>query len=130
LSKTVSIGGVSGSPPEQVLADSRELDEVLRQKLSALEAAWSGLTIADQHRRTARLVAEIIAGFIRIHPFVNGNGRMSRLLWAVLLVRLGLPMQLLTLTRPPEPYGEAMGKAMCGDLSHCMALVLQGLRQR
>lgn len=52
---------------------------------------------------------------VRIHPFVDGNGRTARLLTSLLLMRRGYPPAMYTATRREE-YFKALDKAhMTGD---------------
>lgn len=119
-----------GSPFDDVLADLDALEADLSQALLNLETEWSSLSDSVRLRRTATLIAATVGRFVQIHPFINGNGRMSRLLWMMLLGRFGLPLQLADAgaKRPPPPYSEAMERAMKGDFSRFTSLVLIGLR--
>lgn len=61
------------------------------------------------------LVGGTVAGFLRIHPFLDGNSRMSRLLMHVMLQRLGLPL-VSTVIPPVEPeFSDLKRAAMRGD---------------
>lgn len=69
---------------------ARKLDELFRwiaRAVDALEAAREDDAYEDQGLRVA---LHAHAEVIRIHPFEDGNGRSSRLLLDVLLVRLAL----------------------------------------
>lgn len=70
-----------------------------------------------------------VGAFVRIHPFVNGNGRTSRLLWTTLLGRFGLPPQLSVLRRPGPPYPHVMAAAMDQDYGPAVVMVLRALAQ-
>jgi hypothetical protein len=45
---------------------------------------------------------------------MNGNGRVSRLVWAWGVFRYGLPVQCRISPRPGHPYGHLMSEAMRG----------------
>ncbi len=59
-------------------------------------------------------VAARHAAFERIHPFIDGNGRVGRLLMNLLLVRLGYPPAIIQ-KRRRESYLEALNRADRGD---------------
>jgi Fic family protein len=63
----------------------------------------------------------------RIHPYGDGNGRLSRLLGDIVLVRAGLLPTLLH-ADDRSAYLHAMEWADCGDGSHLYDWVLHGLR--
>ena len=47
---------------------------------------------------------EAYTEFEKIHPFIDGNGRLGHLIWAVSLVRIGQPWPV---TLPPDVFGGA-----------------------
>ena len=47
--------------------------------------------------------------FLAIHPFVDGNGRTSRLLWNYFLLKNGYPLAYIDITDRPR-YVNALGK--------------------
>jgi hypothetical protein len=63
---------------------------------------------------TAESVAVRHAAFERIHPFIDGNGRVGRLLMNLLLVRLGYPPAIIQ-KRQRDRYLDALSRADRGD---------------
>lgn len=66
-------------------------------------------------RPLAETVAHIHARFERIHPFLDGNGRVGRLLTNLLLVRLGYPPAIIY-KRDRSRYLAALSRADSGDV--------------
>jgi len=62
----------------------------------------------------AEAVATRHAAFERIHPFIDGNGRVGRLLTNLLLVRLGYPPAIIQ-KRQRDRYLDALNRADRGD---------------
>lgn len=60
-----------------------------------------------------------------IHPFENGNGRVSRLLMNAVLLRAGLPLIAIKADKPR--YLRAMRQADDGDLTLLEGLIVTGL---
>ncbi len=70
---------------------------------------------ADQLAAIVDLCAWVHAEWVRIHPFVNGNGRIARLWANSLALRYGLPPFIRLRPRPNSGYGDAGAAAMRGD---------------
>ena len=116
-----------GSPFQFVLQHTEELCEFIRLELSSVEIQWTSLSDPERVQRIATIVGVAVGRFIHVHPFLNGNGRMSRVLWTVLLARLQLPRQLSIVRRPGPPYDTVMSEAMQGNYGPAVAMVLRAL---
>lgn len=127
LNVPVAVGGIPGAPAHLVLA---QFDALLTTFQNAVANAQHQGAISNPQKRAgeaAKIVGTMIGEFIRIHPFRNGNGRTSRLLWHALLYRFGFPPQCGVVKRPARPYGDAMAASMRGDHSLTMLLVFCGM---
>jgi Fic/DOC family len=108
----------------------------------ALMSDWAGAACA---LRTVDLplleaIAELHAGFERIHPFLDGNGRTGRLLTNLLLIRLGYPPAIIRkgertryLQRlrnadrgDPGPLGEFLARAVTDTLMRFIVPAVAG----
>lgn len=125
----VQVDGVRGTTFALVPLASFEHFRNTAVELTSLEVLWPVLTPPQRTLRFATAVAAAVGGFIRIHPFLNGNGRMSRLLWTSLLLRQGFRPQCSVPRRPAAPYDDVMKASMGGDDRPLALLVLQGLAQ-
>ncbi|WP_394189533.1 Fic family protein [Paenisporosarcina quisquiliarum] len=77
--ENVVIGGASHRLPDHVI-----VPELMEQFISKVENEWS--TIHPVER-----AAKVHAEFVKIHPFIDGNGRTSRLLMNYELMKAGFP---------------------------------------
>ncbi|MSQ30727.1 MAG: Fic family protein [Dehalococcoidia bacterium] len=59
-------------------------------------------------------LARVHAGFERVHPFIDGNGRTGRLALNLVLVRLGYP-PVIVYKRQRDQYLRALRRADAGD---------------
>lgn len=117
--------------------------ESLTDALGLLDAAIAPRArprSVDQLHEVVGVVAAAHGEWIRIHPFVNGNGRIARLLAAHVSLRYGLPIFVTLKSRPHDvSYARAarqsMGRppAFFGDhteapavFAHLLALQLLG----
>jgi hypothetical protein len=55
------------------------------------------------------------AEWVRIHPFVNGNGRTARIWANYVFMRYGVPPVVRLRPRPDGGYGAASARAMDGE---------------
>lgn len=131
----VAVDGVAVVPSTQVGREIRNLITWLRNelpRLDRLEALVRTADDADVDNRQLALDYEVIdvaahlhGEWVRIHPFVNGNGRTARMwiLWAT--TRYGVPPLISLRPRPPAPYGDVSRASLArGDHSN-MALFLR-----
>jgi Fic family protein len=93
----VKIMGAKHIPPEYIHLPQ------LMQELIASHESWCSLHPIE---RAARLHGE----FVKIHPFVDGNGRTSRLLMNLVLMQNGYPAVVLPVEKRLEYY-HALDKA-------------------
>jgi len=88
-------------------------------EVPALMAEWLALANSSAHEPLAAYVA-LHVGFVRIHPFFDGNGRMARLLANLPVLRAGLPPIVIDARRRREyirllaEYELALGQARAG----------------
>ena len=86
-------------------------------------AAVSAIRSADN---PIEALAAAHAGFERIHPFLDGNGRTGRLLLNLVLVRLGYPPAVIY-TRDRSRYLKALRAADNGDPGRLGELVARAV---
>ncbi|MCI1189045.1 Fic family protein [Hymenobacter sp. DH14] len=75
---------------------------------------WYRAEEAAPTMHAVALAAEFHYRFVRIHPFDDGNGRMSRLLMNLILLRHGYPMTVIK-AADRNPYLAALSAADAGD---------------
>ncbi|HEX6983962.1 MAG TPA: Fic family protein [Planctomycetaceae bacterium] len=129
LGRNVQVGGMPGTPYWDVHRQMLEFAEQSRQHLAWLELQWQFMTPQQRAETLAKVAAVIVGHFIQIHPFINGNGRLSRILWRWTLVRFGCNPQLRVHPRPDPPYPAVMAAAMRGDYGPLSVHILKFLAQ-
>lgn len=84
-------------------------------EVEAEMADWiSSLSRIDTSENPIESMAKTHAHFERIHPFLDGNGRVGRLLLNLTLVRFGYPPAVIY-TRDRNRYLQALRRADAGD---------------
>jgi fido (protein-threonine AMPylation protein) len=87
-------------------------DQALQALDAALPPGHGPQTVDDLHEVVA-VVAVVHGEWVRIHPFVNGNGRTARLLAAHVSLRYGLPVFVTLKPRPDDiAYARAARASM------------------
>jgi len=76
------------------------------------------MSFANKVHSSLQLASWAVGRFIQIHPFLNGNGRISRLLANYFFVRYNLGfMPFKIIARPGGDYDVAMQRCMAGDFN-------------
>ena len=106
--------------PETVPAEMADLTGWLRSRSGGGPeyASKNGLLYA----------AAAHAAFVTIHPFVDGNGRVGRLLMNLLLMRHGFPIAIITM-EDRQRYYDALEASQGSDLSAVLALVAESVEE-
>lgn len=123
LDYEVQIGGIAGVRSYLVWG---AVDAVIRHLVAELARLDEvGLTQLDRDLKALELAAYVHGEWVRIHPFVNGNGRTARLWVLWICARFGIPPLLRVRPRPDKPYGTACFASMTGDHSQIATLLKQ-----
>lgn len=78
--------------------------------------AWFNNAISERKLHPIELAALLHYKFMRIHPFDDGNGRLSRILMNLSLMKFGFPPVIIK-TQKKEEYIRALRQADGGDPS-------------
>jgi len=84
--------------------------------------------IAQQNRPVIEMTAYLHHRFVAIHPFIDGNGRVARLLGNLYLIRNGFPPIVLDQKNRLQYY-RALRKADCGDLSGFVQFIARAVNE-
>lgn len=117
LRENVQVDGSPGVPYEDVPRLMAELSEEMAAAIHATDRYIATKpTPSDRARATVQLAALYSGKFIRIHPFMNGNGRMSRLIANYVLCRYGYPLPYYdAYPRPGGGYAAVSAACMAGN---------------
>lgn len=114
----VVVGPHEGVPPDQVAEAVAIFERKLNQVLARLDSLIpAGATLnTDTLAAVLDVCAWAHAEWVRIHPFVNGNGRTARLWANYAAMRYGLPPFVRLRPRPDaDAYARAGIEAMNGN---------------
>ena len=98
LQKDVAVPPNPGAPYASVPRLMKEFSDELGHQVVDIKRFIAKATVVEKSRAEIQLVAFAVGQFIKIHPFLNGNGRMSRLVANYFLVRFGYRLLY------PHPY--------------------------
>jgi hypothetical protein len=120
----VRVGSYYGANPTDVAEELKEFEAKLQILVSELDARLPFDTrLSQDHLDTiVDVCAWTHSEWLRIHPFVNGNGRTARLWANSIAMRYGLPPFLPLRPRPGAGYAAAAASAMQGDWRSAAAL--------
>ena len=125
----VKVGSLLGSLSTEVASELASFISLFEEAINLLDEAVEGGEVESENdlKLVIRTAAWAHAEWIRIHPFVNGNGRTARLWANWLFMRFGLPPLIRLRPRPGgDAYTRASAEAMGGDWRPTVA-VFEGL---
>jgi hypothetical protein len=113
----VQVANKTAVGPKAVGGELVAFERRLQRVVAALDKRYpvSQPLDADGLAAVIELSAWAHAEWVRIHPFVNGNGRSARLWANFLFMRYGVPPVVRLRRRPDGGYGAASAQAMEGD---------------
>ncbi len=85
-------------------------------------------TLKMKHDNTPVFSAMKKYEFLAIHPFIDGNGRTSRLLWNYFLLRDGYPLAYIDIADRPL-YMDSLQKMDRGDTQDYLILMLRAVER-
>ncbi|WP_202708930.1 Fic family protein [Sporosalibacterium faouarense] len=113
----VIISGAEHIPPEPFL---------LKEEMETL-LDWYNNESKDLH--AVERAAKLHTDFVKIHPFIDGNGRTARLLLNLELMKAGYPLAIIR-NEDRAKYYSALDKAhITGDYREFIELVIQALNR-
>jgi fido (protein-threonine AMPylation protein) len=115
----VRVGSRYGAKPADVAKELNEFEAKLQAIVSELDDSLpSHVRLSQDHLGAViDVCAWVHSEWVRIHPFVDGNGRTARLWANSIAMRYGLPPFLPLRPRPGARYAAASAKAMQGGWS-------------
>ena len=118
----VEISGSDYSPPapESVPAEMEEF------------GAWlASVSVANDNYGLSEAILYAAAAhtwFVSIHPFIDGNGRVARLIMNLVLMRYAFPIAIVT-KEDRMRYYDALEESQASDLSPFISLVVECIEE-
>lgn len=106
VATNVSFGNYRGTRFEDIPNACEELSHQIEALLRQLDAAYSRIGRKELKAEVARVAAYAHCELVRIHPFVNGNGRTSRACISYFMARYGF--LAISYARPAVEYIDAI----------------------
>ena len=119
----VTISGSKYSPPqpESVPIEMHHFSQWLSAACTPAERAFASV-------QGLLAAAAAHTWFVTIHPFIDGNGRVARLLLNLLLIRYGFPIAIIT-KEDRLRYYDALEESQVSDLTPFVALVSECIEE-
>jgi hypothetical protein len=132
LSNDVEVGGITGARYQDVPRLMHDLSNEMRDWIISTDRYVSSNPTPENKTRAVVQLAALYSGrFVRIHPFMNGNGRMSRLIANYVLTRYQYPPPYYdAYPRPGGDYTRAGAACMMGNFNHLYQYLLCCLAAR
>lgn len=89
INRRVSFSNFRGAEPDEVLSLLNLLFNRMREVISDLDDRLSFLSPASAEESIRNIAAHLHCELVRIHPFVNGNGRTARMTVNYMATRYG-----------------------------------------
>jgi len=121
-SVNVEISGSAFTPPgpESLVADMQSFGD------------WLKAVTSDESRISGKnaVIAAAVAHtwFVIIHPFIDGNGRVARLLLNLILMRAGFPPAIIT-RDDRQRYYDSLEEARRSNLAPFIALLTDSIKE-
>ena|SRR6185312_11265930 len=138
LMQNVAVRVWSGSVPitlmqglhfQKVPSNLRSVLEEGTKKISDYQKAYPKMNPDQKVRTLALITAQTVGRFNTIHPFLNGNGRMGRLILKAYCARFGIHTRMPSYARPTpnDVYCQAMSDASKGNPAALAALLIASM---
>ena len=114
----VTVGGAGFLPPDP--------DSLLGEMKKIVE--WVKKGVDDPDTEPLEFAAMAHYKLVRIHPFVDGNGRVSRLIMNLILIRNGFPPAMLLYT-DRKKYYDVLRQADKGNFTPFLNFVARSVEQ-
>lgn len=123
----VRIGGVPGVHSTRVAAEVRLFEAELQRRVAAIDKRYSASLDLDVagFADVIDLAAWAHSEWVRIHPFVNGNGRTARYLANFVFTRYGIGPVVHVRPRPGGDYEAAAADSMNGSHASTVNVFIQ-----
>jgi hypothetical protein len=120
-----------GVPAERVASDLANLtSHILNAGLKALQDAFAipddQLPPEEKLYHLVVFACRVLVEFLRIHPYVNGNGHAARMIIWVILIKFGYWPQKWPLDASP-PYHDLLKRFRDGDETPLQKFVLEAV---
>jgi Fic/DOC family len=119
-----------GSPPEVVHLDLQEFGRHIRAAVKGLDAVMAlpdaRISRKEKLKYLVAASCSLFSEFLLIHPYVNGNGHIARIMLTWILARFGYFLTEFPIEpRPKEPaYSDAIFRYQNGEFDPLENLVL------
>jgi fido (protein-threonine AMPylation protein) len=115
LARDVEVSGLPGESFRTVPSSMSLFSTHFQDLVSRTDQFLGGrVTPTDRAQAVAQLAAVAMANLVRIHPFLNGNGRLARMLVNYIFKRYGygMPFRQAQIRPPETEYSQASAAAM------------------
>jgi fido (protein-threonine AMPylation protein) len=130
-SRRVWVDGFEGAPPNQVDAAMRHLRAELSRAVMQLDLLHAGSDLSDREKliRTVEIAGAFFEFFLRIHPYLNGNGHAARfMVWGLMMRYQYEPARFPVHRRPQEPaYTQALRAYRQGSPAPLVEFLLRSI---